>query len=516
MGAGEAAAYGQVSNGNQNIFVNVTPGQAKTVSGMFWVQNNPANGTSPYTNVTITAGNVSKMSGSGSGATLSNTGIPVSVNATSFTLTDAEKKTVGFSFSISQPGVYQPDIQVAFRNPGESLPSPGMVSITVYAANGSTKSSAPRKTADIDADGKAEAATDSNGDSSDGYENYTDFEGNSLALAVDGDGDGKKDFLVDIDSAGNFDKYWDPDSSIINSLFSAEGRLVIDADNNGLPEKVYSSGQVVAISRLDADADNDGDEDMVFDLNSNGVRDAEDRIWEGALFTLPDLHPVSIEFSKNSPVKGDVIQISAKIRNSGGYAANNFQALFMVDRIIKDFRTESLGAGAEKTIQFSWNASTGTHSMGIALDPQDFVKESNALNDNMTREIQATETAAAGDTPAAQTGQTQTGGAGGQSGGGAGGNSAPSSPSPTDSGNGSSGPDEGSNPGSGGTETSPASSDEEDIIIEDDASANGSAGGSRPVEVTGNFIQNNAGVIAAIIAVIAIAGAVVLKLLFAR
>lgn len=66
--------------------------------------------------------------------------------------------------------------------------------------------------ADVDKDGNPENVTDTDSNPSNGYETFNDPDGSSkLIVITDGEHDGKKDFLIDINNDGTPDVYWSPD-----------------------------------------------------------------------------------------------------------------------------------------------------------------------------------------------------------------------------------------------------------------------------------------------------------------
>jgi hypothetical protein len=119
------------------------------------------------------------------------------------------------------------------------------------------------KTLDIDGDGNAERAVDSDGNPANGYEQYVDPDGSSAAMvSVDVDGDGKTDHLIDTDGDGVADVYWDPDDGIVTSI------VVTDVDGDGTDEWLI-------------DTDGDGAQDTYYDPDSGTV------VWEGGTFAWP-------------------------------------------------------------------------------------------------------------------------------------------------------------------------------------------------------------------------------------
>jgi len=90
---------------------------------------------------------------------------------------------------------------------------------------------------DVDDDTNQEYAIDENEDPSDGYEKYDDPDDSSESeKSIDGDGDGKTDHFVDINSSEpEVDKYWDPDDDILTPV------EIIDVDYDGTDEWVFDS-----------------------------------------------------------------------------------------------------------------------------------------------------------------------------------------------------------------------------------------------------------------------------------
>ncbi|MCD6299489.1 MAG: PKD domain-containing protein, partial [Thermoplasmata archaeon] len=107
---------------------------------------------------------------------------------------------------------------------------------------------------DTDSDGVYELAIDIDRDNSNGYENYTDPNGNSNAVkSIDGDNDGKIDHFIDTNNDGKPDIYWDPDDGIVTGINT------IDIDNDGTNEWVY-------------DSDGDGINDKYYDPDDGRIR----------------------------------------------------------------------------------------------------------------------------------------------------------------------------------------------------------------------------------------------------
>lgn len=106
--------------------------------------------------------------------------------------------------------------------------------------------------ADIDDDGVEERVEDKrnliNNTYFDGYETYIDNDGSSrVSRYVDGDGDGLIDLLIDtdLDDWMTPEIYWDPDDNIITQVTKQdENNYLIDTDNDGNPDRIFTFGKV--------------------------------------------------------------------------------------------------------------------------------------------------------------------------------------------------------------------------------------------------------------------------------
>ncbi len=94
---------------------------------------------------------------------------------------------------------------------------------------------------DVDSDGEKEEAIDRNLDQEDGYEVYHDPGLNSKVLPIEGDVDGKKDYLIDIEKDDVYEKYWDPDDRILtNVVYNGTDTILIDLNGDGAIDLIYS------------------------------------------------------------------------------------------------------------------------------------------------------------------------------------------------------------------------------------------------------------------------------------
>jgi hypothetical protein len=81
--------------------------------------------------------------------------------------------------------------------------------------------------------------------------------------------------------------------------------------------------------------------------------------------------------------------ITATIANDGAAGATAFNVSLEYEGTTIGITTiDSLGAGVEATIEFSWTpASTGVFDLTVTVDPENAIDESNETNNNLTRAI---------------------------------------------------------------------------------------------------------------------------------
>lgn len=91
------------------------------------------------------------------------------------------------------------------------------------------------KERDVDNDGQPETATDSNNNQDDGFEEYNG-DGSSVIEKIDGDDDGKVDFIINTDDDSFPERYWDPDDDILSTI------QLTDCDSDDSPEWRFNVG----------------------------------------------------------------------------------------------------------------------------------------------------------------------------------------------------------------------------------------------------------------------------------
>lgn len=107
--------------------------------------------------------------------------------------------------------------------------------------------------ADVDSDGNLERATNADNNSANGYELFNDFDGSStITNTIDGDLDGKVDYLINTGAGPEPEMYWDPDHNILFAI------ALLDVDGDGTLEYLFDSNK-------------DGMVDKYFDPNTSQV-----------------------------------------------------------------------------------------------------------------------------------------------------------------------------------------------------------------------------------------------------
>jgi len=204
---------------------------------------------------------------------------------------------------------------------------------------------------DVDYDSKIEEALDYNFDNS--YDEYNDPDRSSKLLSmIDGDNDDRNDFII---GSVKPQVYWDPDDNILTNITEK------DVDNDGDFEYTI-------------DVDNDGNIEIV--LNDNDI------------YNSPDLIVDEILVEPSSPVPGQNVKITAKIKNIGEYEAENFVVEFKIDNAIRENTTISLTENNSINLIFEWNNSeSGTYMIRIIADANDVIRESNEKNNEKTKDV---------------------------------------------------------------------------------------------------------------------------------
>ena len=100
---------------------------------------------------------------------------------------------------------------------------------------------------------------------------------------------------------------------------------------------------------------------------------------------LPDLDMTTLTFSKDKPVEGDTVKVTATVKNNGTDSAESFMVAFYYGST--KFTTEKAGPlapGNQTEITVDWNAVKGTHDMKAVADPDNKVAEVNEEDNSLT------------------------------------------------------------------------------------------------------------------------------------
>jgi subtilase family serine protease/prenyltransferase beta subunit len=114
----------------------------------------------------------------------------------------------------------------------------------------------------------------------------------------------------------------------------------------------------------------------------------------GGTLTMADLAvaPIDITLTPSRPHAGDLVQISARIRNQGADAANNF-TMEIFDGAPESggtliaSQTISLVAGGEQTVTANWPIPAGIHDLSVILDRMNGIIESNETNNRASTRV---------------------------------------------------------------------------------------------------------------------------------
>jgi hypothetical protein len=113
---------------------------------------------------------------------------------------------------------------------------------------------------------------------------------------------------------------------------------------------------------------------------------------------LPDLDITALTFSKEKPVEGDTVKVTATVKNTGNDTAESFNVAFYFGST--RFTTEKSGPlspGNRTDLTADWVAVKGTHDMKAVADPDSKVAEVNEEDNSLTVSLTVKEKQAAVD-----------------------------------------------------------------------------------------------------------------------
>jgi hypothetical protein len=112
--------------------------------------------------------------------------------------------------------------------------------------------------------------------------------------------------------------------------------------------------------------------------------------WTPAYGNQVDLSVLAINFSTQSAVEGQLIQLSVNVSNIGSAASGNFtlelnislfNGTYVLDQRLLQNLT-SIGAGSSTLVAFNWSAKIGTYRFGAYADTYNNVSETSEVNNN--------------------------------------------------------------------------------------------------------------------------------------
>ncbi len=107
---------------------------------------------------------------------------------------------------------------------------------------------------------------------------------------------------------------------------------------------------------------------------------------------LPDLEVVSKIFHPSTITNGEIITVSAEIRNIGDISARDLIITFYVDgKEVKSKTISKLEISRLRLITFTWQAVAGDHELKISVDPEDDIVEIREDNNAKTSNVNVQE-----------------------------------------------------------------------------------------------------------------------------
>ena len=111
---------------------------------------------------------------------------------------------------------------------------------------------------------------------------------------------------------------------------------------------------------------------------------------------LPDfiIAPIDFRFSKNNPLEGESVIVTAYVKNIGGDARPDIEVRFyegtpdeMGLQIEKGDIIIGLKSGRGKTVKVKWRAKAGSKDIYVVIDPDNAIEESNETNNQTHKAI---------------------------------------------------------------------------------------------------------------------------------
>ncbi len=97
-----------------------------------------------------------------------------------------------------------------------------------------------------------------------------------------------------------------------------------------------------------------------------------------------------VTVSDSSPQSGETITVTATVHNNENGSYVGIPVVFLVDGVRSQVNSIDLSGNSQSQTQFSWTATSGTHTLQVWVDPDDIVVETNEANNNVITQVTST------------------------------------------------------------------------------------------------------------------------------
>jgi len=122
-------------------------------------------------------------------------------------------------------------------------------------------------------------------------------------------------------------------------------------------------------------------------VSVQGAIEQNYRIVVNRVGMAPDLAVMKLELSPYPPRSGRMLTITSHITNQGAVVASNFTVNVYLDSNLVYTNTYTLDAGQSQFIQYTWNASSGRHTVKCIVDSAGLMSDLNRFNNEVAREF---------------------------------------------------------------------------------------------------------------------------------
>jgi uncharacterized membrane protein/outer membrane protein assembly factor BamB len=158
-------------------------------------------------------------------------------------------------------------------------------------------------------------------------------------------------------------------------------QVTIPKDIPDVHEDLHPSADEPWAFLLDAVSADPNGKNKDVDLNNNEV-------WVKLTILLPDLQVVGKIHHPSTITNGQIVTISAEIRNSGDISAKEVIVTFFVDgKEVKSQTINKLENGRSRLIPFTWQGASGEHKLVIKVDPEDGIVEKSEDNNEKSTTV---------------------------------------------------------------------------------------------------------------------------------